>query len=113
MYDDDVFGARILAEVPTGSSEDESYVCNHLIAMQTVLSDDLVWSALDFSTDPPTQKSFRVEFDDNVVSAEFKDMFAEGKILQGVQKRRTTRNHRFVVLPSSVKSIIRCQSMVS
>ena len=89
VYDDDVFGARILAEVPTGSSEDESYVCNHLIAMQTVLSDDLVWSALDFSTDPPTQKSFRVEFDDNVVSAEFKDMFAEGKILQGVQKRRT------------------------
>lgn len=81
VYDDDVFGARILAEVPTGSSEDESYVCNHLIAMQTVLSDDLVWSALDFSTDPPTQKSFRVEFDDNVVSAEFKDMFAEGKDL--------------------------------
>merc|ERR1712048_1362584 len=54
VYDDDVYGARILAELPTASSEEESMVCNHLIAMQTNLV-DMQWSALDFSTDPPAQ----------------------------------------------------------
>ena len=80
MYDDDVYGARILAEVPTAASDDEGIVCNHLIAMQTVLAEDrLEWSALDFSSEPPSQRTFRVEFDDVGVTSEFKDMFAEGK----------------------------------
>merc|ERR1712024_123610 len=39
VYDDDVYGARILAELPTASSEEESIVCNHLIAMQSNLVD--------------------------------------------------------------------------
>ena len=78
VYDDDVYGARILAEVPSASSEEESTVCNHVIAMQTNLTDG-VWSALDFSTDPPSHRTFRVEFDNIDVEREFKDMFAEGK----------------------------------
>ena len=81
VYDDDVYGARILAELPTAAADDEGIVCNHLIAMQTVLAEDrLEWSALDFSSEPPTQRTFRVEFEDVGVSSEFKDMFAEGDI---------------------------------
>ena len=80
VYDDDVYGARILAELPSATSEDDSIVCNHVIAMQTVLAEDNIeWSALDFSTDPPSHRSFRVEFEDISVSREFKDMFAEGE----------------------------------
>ena len=81
VYDDDVYGARILAELPTASSEEESIVCNHLIAMQTNLV-DLEWSALDFSTDPPAERTFRVVFEDEETSAEFKDIFDEGKIIK-------------------------------
>eukprot|EP00092_Neocalanus_flemingeri_P036782 GFUD01040043.1.p1 GENE.GFUD01040043.1~~GFUD01040043.1.p1 ORF type:complete len:2751 (-),score=928.30 GFUD01040043.1:212-8194(-) len=83
VYDDDVYGARILAEGPTAGSEDDNTVCNHLIAMQTVLSDDpdLEWSALDFSTDPPSYRTFRVEFGSEDLKSEFKDMFSEGKEL--------------------------------
>ena len=80
VYDDDVYGARILAELPSATSEDDSIVWNHVIAMQTVLAEDNIeWSALDFSTDPPSHRSFRVEFEDISVSREFKDMFAEGE----------------------------------
>jgi len=82
VYDDDVYGARILAEGPSAGSEDDNTVCNHLIAMQTVLNDspELEWSALDFSTDPPTYRTFRVEFGSDDLKAEFKDMFSEGKV---------------------------------
>merc|ERR1712142_334738 len=83
VYDDDVYGARILAEGPSAGSDDDNTVCNHLIAMQTVLSEgpELEWSALDFSTDPPTYRTFRVEFSSEDLRAEFKDMFSEGKEL--------------------------------
>merc|ERR1719430_1079573 len=83
VYDDDVYGARILAEGPSAETDDDNTVCNHLIAMQTVLSDgqELEWSALDFSTDPPTYRTFRVDFSSEDVRAEFKDMFSEGKEL--------------------------------
>ena len=81
VYDDDVYGARILAELPSATAEEDSIVCNHVIAMQTALAEDNIqWSALDFSTDPPSQRTFRVEFDDISISREFKDMFAEGKL---------------------------------
>ena len=78
VYDDDVYGARILAELPTASSEEESIVCNHLIAMQTNLV-DMQWSALDFSTDPPAQRTFKVQFEEDEIRAEFKDIFDEGR----------------------------------
>merc|ERR1712130_979378 len=77
-----VYGARILAEVPTASAEDDGVVGNHSIAMQTELGDqEIEWTAFDFSTEPPSQKTFKVEFDDSSVSNEFRDMFAEGKDL--------------------------------
>ena len=80
VYDDDVYGARILAELPTASSEEESIVCNHLIAMQTNLV-DMQWSALDFSTDPPAQRTFKIELEEDEIKAEFKDIFDEGRKL--------------------------------
>ena len=48
--------------------------------MQTVLNEGLhlEWSALDFSTDPPSYRTFRVEFSSDELKADFKDMFAEG-----------------------------------
>jgi hypothetical protein len=67
--------------------------------MQTVLTDSLSWSALDFSTDPPSYRfvgrksdlqkvlirfvirTFKVEFPSPDMAAEFRDMFAEGKEL--------------------------------
>lgn len=82
VYDDDVYGARIVAEGATAPGEEEySVVCNHLIAMQTVLGPDLSWSALDFSMDPPTYRTFKVDFSTPETSADFRDMFAEGKEL--------------------------------
>merc|ERR1719273_2856815 len=82
VYDDDVYGARIIAEGPTAEGDDEyNVICNHLIAMQTILADDMSWSALDFSMDPPTYRTFRVEFSSPDTVAEFRDMFAEGKEL--------------------------------
>jgi len=82
VYDDDVYGARIIAEGPSAEGDDEyNVVCNHLIAMQTLLADDMSWSALDFSMDPPTYRTFRVEFNTPDTVAEFRDMFAEGKEL--------------------------------
>ena len=74
-----MYGARILAELPTATSEEESIVCNHLIAMQTNL-EDMKWSALDFSTDPPIKRTFRVEFEEEEIATEFKDIFEEGKL---------------------------------
>ena len=46
--------------------------------MQTNLV-NLTWSALDFSTDPPAQRTFKVEFEEDETAAEFKDLFEEGK----------------------------------
>jgi hypothetical protein len=53
-------------------------VCNHLIAMQTVLTAkdggfrNMEWSALDFSGDPPAYRHFTAEFeDDELVSSLF------------------------------------------
>ena len=69
-----------MAELPTASSEEENIVCNHLIAMQTNLI-DMQWSALDFSTDPPNQRTFKVEFDEEETAADFKDIFEEGNKL--------------------------------
>ena len=48
--------------------------------MQTNLV-NLTWSALDFSTDPPAQRTFKVEFEEDETAAEFKDLFEEGKIV--------------------------------
>merc|ERR1719167_1163319 len=39
VYDDDVYGARILAEGPTSDADEDNTICNHLIAMQTALID--------------------------------------------------------------------------
>ena len=63
VYDDDVYGARILGDAYTEDEAKDTLVCNHLIAMQTVLNEveeSLEWSALDFSLDPPTYRTFRV-----------------------------------------------------
>ncbi len=80
VYDDDVFGARIVASDGDGNS-----VCNHLIAMQTKLATEsdgsYVWSALDFSLDPPAYRTFRVVFSQMEDANEFKDTFHEGKEL--------------------------------
>merc|ERR1719510_1513323 len=84
IYDDDVYGARILGDVYTEDEAEDSLVCNHLIAMQTVLNeveDSLEWSALDFSLDPPSYRTFRVQFTSEDLRAEFRDIFAEGKEL--------------------------------
>ncbi len=67
VYDDDVYGARIVAHSTSG---DEDMVCNHLIAMQTSLESDkpgqgCSWSALDFSLDPPAYRNFRASFKSN------------------------------------------------
>lgn len=47
--------------------------------MQTNL-EDMKWSALDFSTDPPIKRTFRVEFEEEEIATEFKDIFEEGKL---------------------------------
>ena len=54
--------------------------------MQTVLSEgpELEWSALDFSTDPPTYRTFRVDFGNEDLRAEFKDMFSEGEVKESL-----------------------------
>ena len=46
--------------------------------MQTNLV-DMQWSALDFSTDPPAQRTFKIQFDEDEITAEFKDIFDEGR----------------------------------
>ena len=95
LYDDDVYGARIIAvkinESNGETSEDESYLCNHIIAVQTNLDVDedrkrCSWSAFDFSDDPPTYRSFVAEFskpDGGTEDAqmEFVSIFQEGKDL--------------------------------
>ena len=72
LYDEDVYGARIVAskfseEANGEMNEDEVYLCNHLIAMQTNLDVDeekkkCSWSGLDFSVDPPRYRKFLATF---------------------------------------------------
>lgn len=83
VYDDDVYGARIVA-TNYDTNDDGERVCNHLIAIQTVLTfNDLKcsWSALDFSKDPPTYRNFEAEFPSGEDVQEFRDVFNEGKEL--------------------------------
>ena len=76
VYDDDVYGARIVAHSEEEEQGDEEgMVCNHLIAMQTNLETEggCVWSALDFSHDPPAYRQFKATFkndDDEQVSVQ-------------------------------------------
>jgi len=96
LYDEDVYGARIVAskfseEANGEMNEDEVYLCNHLIAMQTNLDVDeekkkCSWSGLDFSVDPPRYRKFLATFfeesdagDD--AQMEFVSIFQEGKEL--------------------------------
>jgi hypothetical protein len=96
LYDEDVFGARIIAvkdAMPNGGdvNAEDDYLCNHLIAMQTTLDVDeddkrCSWSALDFSADPPTYRSFVAAFTDldggeDEAQSEFVSAFTEGKEL--------------------------------
>lgn len=86
LYDDDVYGARIIAyPVSSTSDGEEEAVCNHLIAMQTTLDAldavSLTWSALDFSRDPPAYRTFQVTFQNDEEAQIFKDCFNEGKEL--------------------------------
>ena len=95
LYDEDVYGARIIAlkvtdangEVP---NEDEIYLCNHLIAIQTSVDVDetnkrCTWSGLDFSADPPQYRKFVAIFssdsDGDDAQMEFVSIFQEGKEL--------------------------------
>lgn len=83
LYDDDVFGARIVA---TNNDNSDLVYCNHLIAMQTSLevqeaNKKCYWSALDFSADPPLYRSFMATFEDAEAVVEFTAMFTEGKEL--------------------------------
>lgn len=85
VYDDDVYGARIVAYKEEYDSENDDTLCNHLIAMQTklqLISDTKCsWSALDFSSDPPAYKYFVAEFQDPSSIIDFKEAFYEGKEL--------------------------------
>jgi hypothetical protein len=67
LYDEDVYGARIIAlklnEANGEVNEDEIYLCNHLIAIQTNVDVNeaekcCTWSGLDFSVDPPRYRKF-------------------------------------------------------
>ena len=71
----EVNGARIVAH------KDDQEACNHLIAMQTevdVVQEKCSWSALDFSIDPPTYRSFVAVFDSEDTMKDFIKCF-EGK----------------------------------
>jgi len=47
--------------------------------MQTDLSDDLSWSALDYASQPPVKRKFKICFHDKPTENDFKDYFAQGK----------------------------------
>ena len=88
LYDEDVYGARIIAlklnEANGEVNEDEIYLCNHLIAIQTNVDVNeaekcCTWSGLDFSVDPPRYRKFVAIFsgdsdgdDAQVISCLFK-----------------------------------------
>ena len=85
VYDDDVYGARIVATPnEENNAEEDETICNHLIAIQTELvSSELTcsWSALDFSKDPPSYRGFQAKFESEADLNEFKETFSEGKEL--------------------------------
>ena len=90
LYDEDVYGARISAlKVGSDGNEDEVYLCNHLIAIQTNVEVDeadrrCTWSGLDFSVDPPRYRKFVAIFpetDGDDAQVEFVSIFQEGKEL--------------------------------
>lgn len=93
IYDEDVYGARIIAVKANNSSngevnEDEVYLCNHIIAMQTTLDVDeenhrCSWSGLDFSVDPPKYRKFVADFAkvEEDAQIDFVSVFQEGKEL--------------------------------
>jgi len=67
---------------------DDWTVCNHLVAIQTQFSSETEtsakWSALDFSIDPPSYRSFEARFKGEQDARDFKlfkDSFYEGKDL--------------------------------
>ena len=85
LYDEDVYGARIVAskfsEAANGEvNDDEVYLCNHLIAMQTNLDVDeekktCSWSGLDFSVDPPRYRKFLATFLEEADAGDGKHFF--------------------------------------
>lgn len=92
LYDEDVYGARISAlKVTPDGNDDEVYLCNHLIAIQTNVEVDetnrrCIWSGLDFSVDPPRYRKFvaifpEPESDGEDAQMEFVAVFQEGKDL--------------------------------
>merc|ERR1712223_1636393 len=101
IYGGGVCGARIIAVKISEAAgngngggeienEDETYLCNHIIAVQTNLDVDedrnrCSWSAFDFSDDPPTYRTFAAEFSQSEstdeAQAEFVSVFQEGKEL--------------------------------
>jgi len=78
LYDDELYGARIVASA-ANSDDQQADICDHLIAMQTDLSDDLSWSALDYASQPPVKRKFKICFHDKPTENDFKDYFAQGK----------------------------------
>jgi len=94
LYDEDVYGARIIAlkvnDANGEVNEDEIYLCNHLIAIQTNVDVNeadkrCTWSGLDFSADPPRYRKFVAIFssdgDGEEAQMEFVSIFQEGKEL--------------------------------
>ena len=94
LYDEDVYGARIIAlkvnDANGEVNEDELYLCNHLIAIQTNVDVNeadkrCTWSGLDFSADPPRYRKFVAIFspdnDGEEAQMEFVSIFQEGKEL--------------------------------
>lgn len=87
VYDEDVYGARIIA---SKINDDENYLLNHLIAIQTNVevgeeNRRCTWSGLDFSVDPPRYRKFVAIFSDSDgeedPQVEFVAIFQEGKDL--------------------------------
>ncbi|XP_023348327.1 RANBP2-like and GRIP domain-containing protein 5/6 isoform X4 [Eurytemora carolleeae] len=78
MYDEDVFGARIIGR-DVEAEDDQPDLCDHVIAMQNILEDDLSWTALDYASEDPVRKTFKVSFNSRDIINDFKDTFAQGK----------------------------------
>jgi len=78
IYDEDLYGARVLAR-HVDSQEEDLDICDHIIAIQTNLDEDLTWSGLDYSDGNPVKRSFRIKFDKKETEYDFRDSFAQGK----------------------------------
>ena len=44
------------------------------------LEDDMSWTALDYSGPEAARKTFRIKFNGEEMSNDFKDVFAQGKV---------------------------------